>query len=347
MDLPVFDLSNADESSPEIVSAWLAAATGIGAFGIVGHGVADSVLQAGLSAARRFHTGDIAVKDSCSITLSAGNRGYVPADPTPRPGRPGTVVRDYASMDIGPESSTDPTRLESILLGANRWPQDLEFRAAVADYATAIRACAGRVSRMLSLACGLKADHIENRSADGIWLLRLLHYPYPAAQAPMTPTDGHTDYEWFTLVWQSSEGLELLGRDGLVYAVPARPDMLVVLIGDLLEVLSGGAMESTLHWVRATAPDRYSLTYFHGPDFDQTVAPAAASEVEADAPWRYPELHAGHHLTALRVRHFAHLREAVAAGRLRLPFELPAVNPLKAAKTAKLDRVIQVQEPVR
>lgn len=339
MDLPVFDLSIADESSPEAVGAWRAAATRVGAFGIVGHGVDEASLRNALAAAERFHTGDPAVKQTCSIAQSSGNRGYVPADLTPRTDRPG-VVRDYASMDVGPEGRAGPEHVESILLGPNIWPPDTAFRTAVHDYAEAIRSCARRVSRMLSLVCGLDADYLESRSADGIWLLRLLHYPCAAPQGPVSPADGHTDYEWFTLIWQASEGLEFLGRDGRVRAVPARPDMLIVLFGDLLEVLSAGFLESTLHWVRPRSNDRYSITYFHGPDFGQVVAPA----MEDQPAGRYPGLRAGEHLTALRVRHFSHLREAVADGRLRLPFELPTGNPLKAAKASRLARI--TQEPL-
>ncbi|HZU58204.1 MAG TPA: 2OG-Fe(II) oxygenase family protein [Actinocrinis sp.] len=331
MGIPVLDLAAAAKSSPEVLREWGDAARGFGAFRLVNHGVPTSVRESCAAAARWFHGREASWKDRFAIERSRGNKGFVPADFSPRASGSDRVVRDYASLDFGAES-TSADGLRAILLGPNLWPDEPGFRSAVEAYNEAVHACAVRVSRLLSLVCGLEEKYIEQRSVDGCSLLRLLHYPKPAPQFD-SMAGGHTDYEWFTLLWQSAEGLEVYGRDGGVHRVEACDDSLIVLIGDLLEVLSGGRLESTLHWVTPREPDRYSLTYFYGPGFDELVAPVGAPESAAVA---YPALAAGEHLTALRVRHFAHLRAALADGTLRLPFALPAGNPLKAAKESRL-----------
>jgi isopenicillin N synthase-like dioxygenase len=331
VDIPVLDLEAAGKPSPEVLREWRDAARGFGAFRLVNHGIPTSVRESCVAAARWFHGQEAAWKDRFAIERSRGNKGFVPADFSPRVPGSDRVVRDYASLDFGTElDSAD--ELRAILLGPNLWPDEPGFRRAVEAYHEAVHACAVRVSRLLSLACGLDENHIEERSVDGCSLLRLLHYPQPAPEFDSV-AGGHTDYEWLTVLWQSAEGLEIYGRDGRVHRVAASDDSLIVLIGDLLEVLSGGRLESTLHWVTPREPDRYSLTYFYGPGFDELVAPVGAPET---ASATYPMLAAGEHLTALRVRHFAHLRGALADGALRLPFELPAVNPLKAAKASRL-----------
>lgn len=329
MDIPVFDLRETAEPTAAVVRAWEAAATQVGCFALTHHGVSDPILDACLEQAREFHDRDRPVKDRYAVENSLGNKGYIPADLRPAAGG-GRPQRDYASMDFGPELVDDPDSVESILLGPNQWPDLPGFRTAVERYREAIHACAVRTAGMFARICGLDPGHLRDRSHRGVSLLRLLHYPVAVADDG-EPPNGHTDYEWFTLIWQSADGLEVLTRDGRTVVVPAARPVLTVLIGDLLEVLSAGRLESTLHWVRPRTTDRYSLTYFYGPDFDQTVAPAAGDS-------GYPQLHVGRHLTGLRVRHFAHLRAAAADGTLRLPFELPTTNPLKAAKVRRLAR---------
>jgi isopenicillin N synthase-like dioxygenase len=331
VDIPVCDLQDADNPTDRALREWEYAAVEVGCLMLVNHGISADVRDACVAAARRFHTQDRAWKDGYAMAHSFGNKGFLPDDYRPAGEGTNRVVRDYAAFDLGPELCTDPAAVRSILLGPNRWPDLPGFRPAVEAYHDAVRACAEKASRMFSRICGLPADQLTGRSRDGCSLLRLLYYPRPAWD-PAEEPNGHTDYEWFTLIWQSSPGLEILGREGVARVVPDVPEALVVVLGDLLEVLSGGRLESTLHWVRPHHPDRYSLTYFYGPDFDEKVAPAA------DGPdaHRYPALHAGNHLTALRVRHLGHLRRALTDGALTLPFELPATNPLKQAKVRRL-----------
>jgi isopenicillin N synthase-like dioxygenase len=331
VDIPVCDLRDADDPTDRAVREWEHAAAEVGCFALVNHGIDAGVRDACVAAAQQFHTRDGAWKDRYAMARSLGNKGYLPDDYQPAGDGTQRVVRDYASLDIGPELSSDPAAVRSILLGPNRWPDLPGFRPAVEAYQEAVRACAERLSRMLSRICGLPAEHLAERSRNGCSLLRLLYYPRPAWDPGEQP-NGHTDYEWFTLIWQSSPGLEVLGRDGVARVLPDAPGRLIVVLGDLLEVLSDGRLESTLHWVRPRQPDRYSLTYFYGPDFDETIAPL----VGTPDTHRYPTLHAGNHLTALRVRHLGHLRRAVTDGGLTLPFELPDTNPLKQAKVRRL-----------
>jgi isopenicillin N synthase-like dioxygenase len=334
MDTPVLDLTEAHDPSARTVQAWKAAAVDYGCFRVVNHGVPAHVIDACLEAARGFHAQPADWKERYAMPRSLGNKGYVADDFTAVSPGHARVARDYASLDFGPELVSDGSALESILLGPNLWPDRPGFRAAVDGYYMAMNACAAVVAGMFSRICGLPASYLTRTSSQGCSLLRLLYYPRLATDLDELP-NGHTDYEWFTLITQTAPGLEILRPDGLSVLVPARAGEFVVLIGDLLEVLSGGRLESTLHWVRSREPDRYSLTYFYGPDFDTTIRPALEGY---RPPGTYPELHAGRHLTALRVRHLAHLRAAVAAGSLVLPFELPAVNPLKAAKVGRLQR---------
>jgi isopenicillin N synthase-like dioxygenase len=212
-----------------------------------------------------------------------------------------------------------------------------DFQRRVQAYDKQIAAAARRVSQMFALVCGLDRDYIADRSGRGCSMLRLLHYPVPAARLAQAP-GSHTDYEWFALVWQSAPGLEVTARDGSTVAVPAPTGTLWVLVGDLVEQLSGGLLPSTLHSVRPADADRYSLTYFYGPDFDAQIAAAAPRRKHGSDV--YPPIDAGRHLTGLRVRHIAHLRAAVASGELVLPFDLPRSNPFKTRKERRVQAAL-------
>ncbi|PJM98520.1 hypothetical protein CG740_35355 [Streptomyces sp. CB01201] len=334
--IPVLDLNDVRDPSFDALAPWREAVTEVGCFALRHHGVRADVLAACLAAAEDFYARDKPYAQRWAIQRSLGNRGYVPDDLRPAGAHTRRLVRDYASFDVGPELHDDPGALESILLGSNLWPDLPGFADAVRDYHAAVRSCAESLSQMFSRLCGLVPSHIAERSTRGCSLLRLLHYPVPALDLDEVP-NGHTDYEWFTLIWQSSAGLEVLGRDGRTRLLDAPRGTFVVLIGDLLEVLSDGAIESTLHWVRPRERDRFSLTYFYGPDFHEEIAPMSPDGTRSTSG-AYPALRAGDHLTALRVRHLKHLRQAYEKGSLVLPFVLPDVNPLKKAKVQRLER---------
>lgn len=332
----MLDLSVAMRGPSEsVVAAWRHAAAEVGCFGLVNHGIPHSALVACLDAAVSFHTQDLEWKQRHSMSRSLGNKGYLPDEIGAGHGRDAAHhhVRDYATIDFGPELVNDPSAVQSILLGPNLWPELPGFRSAVTTYYEAINKVSVAASELLSRACGLDRHHLADRSGRGCSLLRLLHYPEPSWD-PDQPPDGHTDYEWFTVIWQSSPGLEILARDGSTRVAPDRADVLVLILGDLLEVLTGGVLESTLHWVRPAERHRYSLTYFFGPNYEEVIAPLP---MEGSAGFdAYPILGAGEHLTGLRIRHFPHLRQAVEAGAINVPFELPQANPLKLAKVARL-----------
>ncbi|MEU2954599.1 2OG-Fe(II) oxygenase family protein [Streptomyces xanthochromogenes] len=334
--IPVLDLNDVRDPSPDALAPWREAVTDVGCFALRHHGVQPDVLAACLAAAEDFYACDKSYAQRWAMQRSLGNRGYVPEDLRPVGAHTRRLVRDYASFDIGPELYKDPASLESILLGSNLWPELPGFAEAVGDYYQAVQFCAESVSQMFSRLCGLAPNHIAERSTQGCSLLRLLHYPVPALDLDEVP-NGHTDYEWFTLIWQSAAGLEVLGRDGRTRVLDAPQGTFVVLIGDLLEVLSDGVIESTLHWVRPRERDRFSLTYFYGPDFHEEIVPMSPTGTLSTSG-TYPALRTGDHLTALRVRHLKHLRQAYDEGTLTLPFALPEVNPLKAAKVRRLER---------
>ncbi|XP_057298187.1 uncharacterized protein LOC130629098 [Hydractinia symbiolongicarpus] len=112
-------------------------------------------------------------------------------------------------------------------------------------------------------------------------IARLLYYPPIKSKENVLENQlrcgEHSDYGTFTFLFQDKVGgLQVLSPSGdYVDATPV-PDSVVVNIGDLLEIWSGGKFKSTRH--RVVVPDdntesaRQSIVYFVHPDNNVMVS---------------------------------------------------------------------------
>ena len=127
--------------------------------------------------------------------------------------------------------------------------------------------------------------------------MRLLHYAADTA----TSTDeevgisAHTDFECFTLLYQTASGLELLDIDGRWLDAPARDGRIVVLLGDMLERWTNGVFKATGHRVRKTAEQRFSIVLFVAANEHIEIAPQPQF-VSAGAPSRYTPITQAQHI---------------------------------------------------
>ena len=132
------------------------------------------------------------------------------------------------------------------------------------------------LSEVFSGMLGMDRDFINRHSGERApRTLRLLHYP-----ANDRPADGrnvgiaaHTDFECFTIMYQSAAGLELTNVEGEWCAAPADIGSFTVILGDMLERFSNGHLKATGHRVINTPWTRYSMVLFFAVDGDFEVAP--------------------------------------------------------------------------
>ena len=87
----------------------------------------------------------------------------------------------------------------------------------------------------------------------------------------------HTDFEFFTLLHQTCEGLELQGRDGAWRSAPAYENeaIFTCILSDAFEIFTNGVVRATPHRVRPSRDgrDRLSLVRFNGLNDDAVIAP--------------------------------------------------------------------------
>ena len=101
------------------------------------------------------------------------------------------------------------------------------------------------------------SDYFEKLISTPPSQLRLVHYPFNAEAQDRQGIGAHTDYECFTLLLPTADGLEVLNGNNEWIDAPVIDGCFVVNIGDMLEVLSNGRFIATSHRVRKVKEERY------------------------------------------------------------------------------------------
>ncbi len=318
-----------------------------GAFYVRGHGIPQRIVDRCFAATKAFHSLPAEQRLRLQARHFGGARGYIPSDmmsddldtesyalnPNAQPDKK-PRVRRYEAFDVGRAAvSRDGSQLASMVLNDNPWPQIEGFKDSVLDYFEAMVSLGRTILSSLCPELGVDSTYFASRTQNPCCTLRLMHYP--AGAAP--DTEGihpHTDFECLSILTGTASGLQVLNRQGEWLDVDPPRDSFLVIIGDLLEVLTNGRLESTLHRVLMSDVERYSLSFFFGLDYDVVVEPL--TPLGGPVPGIYQPIRSGEHLVAMNVRTFRHLRRRVVLKEIALPMEVPVENPFIARK---LERV--------
>ncbi len=191
----------------------------------------------------------------------------------------------------------DPAGYESDATWAAQfslWPPNpARMTPAWAAYYRTARALTNRIVEMIAEAVGLPATDLPAWTAGQHSNLCVNHYlAQPKAPEPgQTRQRAHADIGGITLLWGDDRaGLEAaIGPDGAWVPVEFPPGAVLLQAGDLLHLWTRGLIPKNLHRVvnpprtpGVPQTDRYSVVFFHHPDLDTWVAPAAPGTCEAD-----------------------------------------------------------------
>jgi len=255
------------------------------------HGIDPALIARADAAARAFFALPEETKRRYHVAGTGGARGYTPFGVE--------TAKDAAQSDlkefwhVGRELPANHPFAR--FMPPNVWPGEIPgFREAQLALFDAFDAAGRRLLSAIALHLGLAPDWFDDTVRDGNSVLRLLHYPPVAPDAPGIRAGAHEDINTITLLLGAEEaGLELLDREGRWLAVAPRPGELVVNVGDMLQRLTNNVLRSTTHRVRNPPPERrgfsrYSMPFFlhFRPDFLIETLPGCVS---ADRPDLYPD----------------------------------------------------------
>ena len=288
--IPRIHLSDYGRRRDEIDAQLWTAATEVGFFQLVDHGIDQELVDAAFDLAARFFALPLDAKERRSLAPGT-NSGWEHRSQI----RPSTGTRDEKESYQVTRSRMDRLDL---------WPDESElpgFRRAIETFEQRNWALAMRVLSSFARQLGFEDEFFTARhdpaSAGYQCTLRLLHYlplEHPPANDPAADgiwrAGAHTDFDCLTLLHQRpgqpglqvSPGAEAAepnegdGRDLAWTPVNPSPGVVTCNIGDMLMRGSDDALRSTLHRVRMPRPDedpgpRYSIAFFAQADADAII----------------------------------------------------------------------------
>jgi isopenicillin N synthase-like dioxygenase len=263
--LPVVDLR--DEPAP-LRERLRSVAHEVGFFHLAGPGVPDDLTARVLASARALFALPRPDKDAVAMVNSPHFRGYT------RLGGEltGGAVDWREQIDIGPERVPlrNPAEPYLRLQGPNQWPPALpELPEVIAEWDAALADVGRRLLRHFAVSLGSPEDVFDAAFAETpATLIKIVRYPADA-NGPQG-VGAHRDAGVLTLLLAEpgSRGLEVRGSDGEWIDVDPLPGALIVNIGEMLEIASGGYLRATEHRVALSARERISVPYFFNPRLD-------------------------------------------------------------------------------
>ncbi|MEM7335387.1 MAG: 2OG-Fe(II) oxygenase family protein [Chloroflexota bacterium] len=275
--LPIIDITTLFESD-EIRStgeALFKALSNIGFAIVVGHGVPMATIDGMRTAVSTiFDTPrDILARQ----TVAKGNyRGFVPLGYfTPNSGK--GKADQYEAWKLHTETAVnDPICHQSNLYAPNRWPDiNVDVKTPILAYWAEMERVSQQVLKTLSQQLGIDDTYILSCLSNPLTNMTLLNYPPLPPQSEDWGIHPHKDFNLITLLAHDPVGgLEVRNRDGNWISAKCPPDGIVMNVGDMLELWSGGRLMSTPHRVtNKSGQARQSFPYFSVPRFNVWIEP--------------------------------------------------------------------------
>ena len=253
----------------------------VGFVAVRGHGVPDGDLEA----MRLLLVALFAVDEDAKRRLAverSNYRGFIPL----RFFTPNRTDADGAEPDAfeGYKLHWEcpvghPVRAESDLYGANRWPDHVpHMPAAVASWWRAMDGFVDRLLDGMAPVLGLDRAVLADALEAPLTNSTLLHYPPGRPGDPSPGFHPHKDITVVTVLDPDPVGgLEVRTREGEWVEVSCPDDALLVNVGDVLEVWTGGRLVSTPHRVvNPEGVERYSAPFFVVPNHAVVAEPLLA-----------------------------------------------------------------------
>ena len=295
--LPIISIESFATSTPgsasydSDASDLYAALSEIGFAIIVGHGVVDEIITNMRNAVKAvFDTPrDVLMQD---MVVKGNYRGFVPLGYfTPNSGT--GAADQYEAWKLHNETDpSNPVCTACALYGPNKWPNiSTDVQTPIMAYWSALTKVSERLIIALCNQLGVDQNILLGHMSDPLTNMTLLNYPPMPPQSDSWGIHPHKDFNLLTLLAHDPiGGLEVRNRNDEWISADCPPNGMVLNVGDMLELWSGGRLLSTPHRVfNRSGKPRQSFPYFSKPRWDVVVEPL----LEPIAGFKRPPLHVG------------------------------------------------------
>ncbi|GBL21138.1 2-oxoglutarate-Fe(II) type oxidoreductase [Acidimicrobiaceae bacterium] len=279
--LPIVDISAIITKNPESLEfaesskSLYQALSEVGFAIVTGHQVASTTTAAMRKAvATVFETPrEVLLQD---MVVKGNYRGFVPLGFfTPNSGKGN--ADQYEAWKLHNETDPDDQICKDCnLYGPNKWPDIAQdIKTPVMSYWRELT----RVSECLIVALcktmGIDEKYILQCMTNPLTNMTLLNYPPTPALDETWGQHPHKDFNLLTLLAHDPVGgLEVRTLDDQWIKAECPPDGMILNVGDMLELWSGGRLISTPHRViNRTGKPRQSFPFFSKPRWDVIVKP--------------------------------------------------------------------------
>ncbi len=271
--IPSVDLRDFTSGDPSRKNAFVAqigsAFEDIGFVALSGHFLDDSLVENLYGEVQKFFNLPETVKKKYEIPGIGGQRGYTSFGKEHAKGRKEGDLKEF--WHFGQYVEGDPG-LQA------EYPENVQvaelpdFNDTGREAYKMLEKTAVYVLRALALHLDLPETYFDAYVKNGNSILRPIHYP-PITEEPKNAVRAaaHGDINLITLLMGAhGRGLQVQNHEGKWIDAVARPDELMINVGDMLSRLSNNKLKSTIHRVvnpprEEWGSSRYSIPFFMHP----------------------------------------------------------------------------------
>ncbi len=271
----------------------------IGFVALSGHFLSEALVEKLYAEIKRFFELPQATKDAYEIPGIGGQRGYTSFGKEHAKGRKEGDLKEF--WHFGQYVENDP-KLEAEYPNNVMVKELPEFNAVGKETFKMLEKTAKYLLRALALHLALEETYFDKFIKNGNSILRPIHYP-PITQEPKNAerAAAHGDINLITLLMGAhGRGLQVQNHKGEWIDAIARPDQLMINVGDMLSRLTNNKLKSTIHKVvnpprELWGTSRYSIPFFMHPISEMPLN-CLENCVDAKHPKLYEDITAGEFL---------------------------------------------------
>ncbi|MEX0275825.1 MAG: isopenicillin N synthase family dioxygenase [Flavobacteriaceae bacterium] len=271
----------------------------IGFVALSGHFLSQELIDDLYAEVKKFFELPQDVKDNYEIEGIGGQRGYTSFGKEHAKGRSVGDLKEF--WHFGQYVEDNPQLAEEY--HDNVMVKELpKFNEVGKETYKMLEKTAKYVLRALALHLGLTETYFDNYIKNGNSILRPIHYP-PITAEPKNAVRAaaHGDINLITLLMGAhGRGLQVQNHQGEWIDAIARPDQLMINVGDMLSRHTNNKLKSTIHQVvnpprELWGSSRYSVPFFMHPISEMPLN-CLESCIDAENPKRFEDATAGEFL---------------------------------------------------
>lgn len=289
-------LSNNTERKQRFTNAIGTAFEEIGFVALKGHFLDDTLVETLYSEVKNFFSLPLDIKQKYEIPEIGGQRGYVSFGKESAKGKKEGDLKEFWHFGQNVDANSQLAEAYPDNVYVSELPN---FNTVGKEAYTMLEKTAKYVLRALAIHLGLEETYFDKYIYQGNSILRPIHYP-PITKKPndAVRAAAHGDINLITLLMGAQgKGLQVKTHEGLWIDAIAKPDELMINVGDMLSRHSNNKLKSTIHRVvnppkELWGTSRYSIPFFMHPVSDMKLN-VLENCIDKDNPKLYNDITAG------------------------------------------------------